>query len=193
LLKLSLEKWVQLQVGDNGYTHATGNALASYFDNVQVGPKFHLADQDGILPSIAFSAEIGIPTLAGQTGYTRAYDAFFLGYVTKDFGPIHADFNVGLNAYGLDGGEKNQEFVALALSMNLPPPFGIMAEAYDFSDALPFTPHDAGFLFAMTVSPKPWLMFDFGGDAGFVPSTRTYATFVGLTVIPAVFSLGRKR
>jgi hypothetical protein len=193
LLKLSLEKWVQLQLGDNGYTHDTGSTRASYFDNVQVGPKFHLADQDGLLPSIAFSAEIGIPTLAGQTGYTRAYDAFFLGYATKDFGPIHADLNVGFNAYGLDGGEKNQEFVALALSMSLPPPFGIMAEGYDFTPAGALSPHDAGFLFAMTASPKPWLMFDFGGDAGFVPSTRTYATFVGLTVIPAVFSLGRKR
>ena len=47
LMKLSLEKWVQLQLGDNGYTHGTGNARTSYFDNVQDGPKFHLADQDG--------------------------------------------------------------------------------------------------------------------------------------------------
>jgi hypothetical protein len=193
LLKLSLEKWVQLQLGDNGYTHGTGNARATYFDNLQAGPKFHLADQDGLLPSIAFSAEIGVPTLAGQTGYTRAYDAFFLGYVTKDFGPIHADFNVGFNVYGFDQSPSNQEFVALALSMNLPPPFGIMAEGYDFTPAGTFAAHDAGFLFAMTVSPKSWLMFDFGGDTGLVPSTRTYATFVGLTVIPAVFSLGRKR
>ena len=193
LLKLSLEKWLQLQLGDNGYTHATGNVVASYFDNVIVGPKFHLADQDGMLPSIAFSAEIGIPTLAGQTGYTRAYDAFFLGYVTKDFGPLHADFNVGFNDFGFDSAGKKQEFVALALSMNLPPPFGVMAEAYDFSDAAPLAGHDAGFLFALTVSPKPWLMFDFGGDAGLVPSARTYATFVGLTVIPAVFSRSRKR
>ncbi|MEO7110415.1 MAG: transporter, partial [Polyangiaceae bacterium] len=193
LLKLSLEKWVQLQLGDNGYTHGTGNARASYFDNLQAGPKFHLADQDGILPSIAFSAEIGVPTLAGQTGYTRAYDAFLLGYATKDFGPIHADFNVGFNVYGFDGSPKNQEFVALALSMNLPPPFGIMAEGYDFTPAGALSPHDAGFLFAMTVSPKPWLMFDLGGDAGLVPSTRTYATFVGLTVIPAVINRRHKR
>ncbi len=193
LLKLSLEKWVQLQLGDNGYTHATGTARASYFDNLQAGPKFHLADQDGILPSISFSAELGVPNFAGQTGYARAYDAFFLGYVTKDFGPLHADFNVGFNVYGIDQSSKNQEFVALALSMNLPPPFGIMAEGYDFTPAGTYALHDAGFLFALTASPEPWLMFDVGGDAGLVPSTRTYATFVGLTVIPAVINRRRKR
>ena len=200
LLKLTLEKWVQLQLGDNGYTSVTGSARASYVDNVVGGLKFHLADQDGLAPSVAFSAEFGAPTLAGQTGYVRAYDAFITGYVTKDFGPLHADFNVGFNAFGLGSFQnqpdksqtKNQEWVALALSMNLPPPFGIMAEAYDFSDAGVLAPHDAGFLFAMTVSPASWLMFDFGGDAGLVPSTRTYATFVGLTIIPTV-SHRRKR
>jgi len=193
LLKLTLEKWVQVQLGDNGYTHATGNAVASYFDNVVGGLKFHLADQDGILPSVAFSAELGVPTFAGQTGYVRAVDAFFTGYVTKDFGPLHADLNVGFNTYGIDGGPKNQEFVALAFSMSLPPPFGIMAEGYDFSDAGALSPHDAGFLFAMTASPEPWLMFDVGGDAGLVPSTRAYATFIGVTMIPAVFSHRHKR
>jgi hypothetical protein len=183
LAKLTLAKWVQLQIGSNGYTTAHDGPTARYFDNLSAGVKLHLVDQSSVVPSLSLSAAISVPTVDG-VGYARADDAIALAYVTKDFGPIHADLNVGVTAFRIDGAPIAQEMVALALSANLPAPFAVMAESYYYSDAAPLAARDAGFLFALTHSPKPWLVFDFGGDVGYFPSTRAYSAFVGMTIVP---------
>ncbi len=185
LAKLTTAEWFQLQVGSNGYSIAQGDVPAQFLDDVEIGGKFHFVDQSSALPSLSFSATASIPTFPGQ-GYLRTYDALFTAYITKDVGPVHADLNVGENAWRLEDAPRPQEFIALALSMNLPPPFGIMAESYYFTDAFPVATRDGGFLFAINHSPKPWLMFDFGGDLGMFPSTRAYGVFVGMSVIPVL-------
>ena len=185
LAKLTLEPWVQLQVGSNGVTEATGVVPERYFDDAVVGPKFHLVDQGEWAPSISVSGELSIPTLNGR-GYVRTYDALFTAYVTKDMGPVHADFNVAWNLWRLEGAPLSQALVALALTANIPPPFGVMGEAYYFSDAAPVAPRDGGFLFAFTHSPRSWLVFDMGADIGWFPSSRAYSLFVGMSIIPVV-------
>jgi hypothetical protein len=185
LAKLTLEGWVQLQVGSNGLTLATGFAPQNYFDDVIVGPKFHLFDQTDWLPSISFSVEVSVPTFPGQ-GYLRTYDTFVTTYVTKDLGPVHADFNAGGNLWRVGGSPLPQALLALALSANLPPPFGVMGEVYYFSNAPPVAPRDGGLLFAFTHSPRSWLVFDLGADVGWFPSSRAYSVFVGASIIPVV-------
>jgi hypothetical protein len=185
LAKLTAADWFQLQVGSNGYSLARGDVPAQFLDDAQIGGKFHVMDQGEFRPSLSLSATASIPTFHGQ-GYLRTYDALFTAYSTKDFGPVHADLNVGENVWRVEGDPRPQEFVALALSMNLPPPFGVMAEGYYFTDAAPIILRDGGFLFAVNHSPKPWLMFDFGGDVGMFPSTRAYSLFVGMSVVPVL-------
>jgi hypothetical protein len=104
-------------------------------------------------PKPALSATASIPTFRGE-GYLRTYDALFIAYVTKDFGPLHADLNLGENVWRLEGDPRPQHWVALALSMNLPPPFGVMAEGYYFTNASPVATRDGGFLFAIDHSPE---------------------------------------
>jgi hypothetical protein len=188
LFKLSLARWVQVQLGSNGFTAGQDPGVASYLDNLIVVGKLHLddADPNGLAPSVAASAALSVPTFHDQEGYTSAYDAFFVAYVSKDIGPVHADANVGLESWNLDTKVTSQEYATLALSMSLPAPYGIMAEAYYFSDEAPVVSHDGGFLFAVSHSPRPWLTFDAGGDIGFFPSTRAFSTFVGMTIAPAV-------
>jgi hypothetical protein len=190
LLKLTLARWVQLQVGSNGFSAATGALPEDYLDDAVVGLKFHLLDQTpnlgGLTPSISLSGEASIPTIRGE-GYLRTYDAFFILYVTKDFGPVHADFNLGWNLWRIEDAPLSQGLAALALSVNLPPPFGLMAEAYYFTNAAPVAPRDGGVLFALSHSPRSWLVFDAGGDVGWFPSTRAYSVFIGASFIPAVF------
>jgi hypothetical protein len=185
LAKLTLAEWAQLQVGSNGYSYAKGDVPAQYLDDITIGLKSHLLNQTALAPSLSLSATASIPTVRGE-GYIRTYDALFTAYVTKDFGPLHADLNLGASAWRLDGDPRPQEWVALALSMNLPAPFGIMAEAYYFTDAAPIATQDGGFLFAISQSPKPWLMFDFGGDVGYFPSTRAFSLFCGLSIVPVL-------
>jgi hypothetical protein len=185
LVKLTLADWVQVQAGSNGFTGARGAVPESFFDDAQLVAKFHLVDQSAWIPSISLSGEVGIPTVRAQ-GYVRTYDASFIAYITKDFGPLHADFNLAWNLWRLDAAPLSQGLAALALSVNLPAPFGLMAEAYYFSDAAPVAPRDGGFLFAISHSPRPWLIFDAGGDVGFFPNTRAYSVFIGASFIPAV-------
>jgi hypothetical protein len=184
LAKLTMAEWFQLQVGSNGYTVSNGNVPAQYFDDAEIGGKVHLLDQSEFRPSLSFSATASVPTFQ-EDGYLRTYDALFTAYVTKDFGPLHADLNFGENVWRVQD-PRPQEFVALALSMNLPPPFGVMAESYYFTNAAPIALRDGGFLFAINHSPRPWLMFDFGGDVGMFPSTRAYSVFVGMSVVPVL-------
>ena len=186
LFKLTLATGVQLQLGGNGYTVAQGEAPARFLDDVVVGLKLHLADQTRVRPALALSATLSLPTFPGQEGYLRTEDAFFIGYASKDLGPIHADLNLGTNLWRLEEHPLPQGFAALALSADLVAPFGVMAEGYLFSAAAPVAPRDGGFLFAFTHAPRRWLMFDLGGDVGFFPATRAYSVFLGLTVIPAV-------
>ncbi len=186
LLKLTAAPWLQVQVGSNGYTVAEGDAPARFLDNVVLGLKLHLADQHEARPSFAISGSVSLPTWTGQDGYTRTYDAFFVGYASKDLGPIHADLNLGANLWRLDDHPLPQGFGALALSTDLVAPFGVEAEASLFSSAAPVAERDGGVLVALTHTPRKWLVFDLGGAAGFFPATRAYSVFVGMTVVPAV-------
>jgi hypothetical protein len=186
LIKLTMAPWAQIQIGSNGYTAIEGDAPARYFDNVTLTFKAHLLDQGKAAPAIALSGGASLPTAAGQEGYVRAYDAFFTGYVTKDLGPVHADLNLGLNLWRLSDHPLPQGWVALAFSADLKAPFGVMAEGYAFSDAAPLNARDGGFLFALTLTPRSWLVFDLGGNVGFFPAERAYSVFAGLTVIPVV-------
>jgi hypothetical protein len=183
LAKLSLTTFAQLQIGSNGYTTQFDGDPARYFDDVSAGLKLHLVDQGAAIPSLSVSGAVGVPILQSQQGYRPTDDAFFLAYATKDFGPLHADLNLGVNALGIDSSARGQEWVALALSLPLPAPFGVMVESYYYTDAGPFAGRDGGCLFALSASPRPWLVFDFGGDIGYFTG-RAWSSFVGMTIVP---------
>ena len=186
LAKLTVAPELQLQVGTNGFTTTVGSPDQRYLDDLLFSPKLHFLEQTTYLPSLSASAELSVPTLRAA-GYLRTYDVLFTGYVTKDLGPVHVDLNAGANLWRIEDRPLPQGFAALALSTSLVGPFGIMAEGYVFSDAQPVSRHDGGFLFALSHSPKPWLVFDVGGDVGFFPSTHSFATFFGMTIVPVLF------
>ncbi len=178
LMKLTLAEWAQLQVGSNGPTF---QGSASYFDDVTAGLKVRVHHQTAYVPALSLSAAISVPTAAAM-GYTRTYDALFTSYITKDVGWLHADWNVGLNVWRIEGMPLRQAWTALALSVALGKGFGAMVEGYVFSDASPIAPHDAGILSALSYQPRKWLVLDAGPDLG-LESTRVVSAFVGVTFI----------
>jgi hypothetical protein len=180
LLKLTLSKLLQLQVGGNGVTWVEP-ARSLYFDNLELGLKIHLFDQTKYGPSMAVTGLVGVPIQFGL-------EAFVTLHVSKDVGPIHADLNAGAAELAIDTAPVSQGFFAFALSTSIPKtPFGLALEVYDFTDSPPLAPHDGGFRFVVTSSPRPWLVFDAGGDAGFFPSVRSFSVFFGVTIVPVVF------
>lgn len=189
LLKLTLAEWVQAQVGGNGHVVTSGDVARSlrYLDDISVGPKFHFVDQAGWWPSLAASASLNIPSWDRQTDFPFAYDASFWGYASKDLAFVHFDLNGGLNVWEFDLRPSYQKFVTLASSMPIAGDFGAMLEGYYFTNAGAIAPRDGGTLMAVSYAPRPWLMFDAGFDIGWFPSTRSFSTFAGLTVIPYDF------
>lgn len=186
LLKLGVAPWLEADVGSNGYTLVLTQPHGDYLDNLVFGPKFHLTDQQSIVPSLSVSAEVGVPTLA-DSGYTRNDDLFFVAYASKDLGPLHVDWNVGLTVWRLNDDLTAQLYTSLVLSTALPVNLGVEAEGYIFSDAGSAASRDGGFRAALTFTPRPWIVLDAGGDAGMYPSTRSYTVFGGVTVVPVAF------
>lgn len=182
LVKLTLARFVQLQLGTNGGIFASGPVPASYLDDIVAGFKWHLHDQDRRFPSLSFSTEVSLPTPA-QPKILQTYDVLLTAYVTKDFGRLHADLNLGLNLWRADQPLLLQAWIALALSTELPRHFTIMAEGYAFTDAAPIAPRDTGLLVAVAFTPRSYVTFDVGGDVG-LGATRQLSAFVGMTVIP---------
>ena len=181
LVKVTLAEWIQLQIGSNGPTVVSASSGEHFLDDVTIGTKLHVLDQRRLAPSVSLSATISIPTFEAN-GYLRTWDALFTIYATKDIGWLHADLNLGANAWRIEGAPLAQGWAALALSVPVHADVGAMLEGYAFSDAAPVSPRDAGILAAASWAPRPWLVFDAGPDVGLVHATRVVSAFVGVTV-----------
>jgi hypothetical protein len=188
LLKLTVIRWLQVQVGTNGYVFTSGDVSRSlqYVDDVSVGVKARFVEQTDVRPSLAVSAALSIPTPYRNDTFPFAYDASFWAYASKDFGPLHLDLNGGINLWQFDISQRSvQPFISLAATLELPRQFGAMAEGYWFDDGGPIALRDAGLLLAASYAPSRRVLFDAGIDWSFVPTTRMYTLFVGVTFIAA--------
>ena len=182
LLKLSIATWVQLQVSSNGYTVTNSPPLSHYFDDVAVGAKLHAIDQYNYFPSLSFSVLLNLPT-PPQRGYARGYDGLLTAYITEKFGRFEVDLNVGVNIWRTALSIVVQPWAAFAMSYGLPRSFVVMVETYYFADAQPVVGRDGGTLFALSYTPRSWIVFDTGVDAGWFSSERSVSAFVGATLI----------
>ena len=189
LVKLSLSRWFQLQVGTSGRNFPTGDVEtpASYVDGVSPGLKAHFLDQTSTVPALAASLAFRVPSWDRPAGVPFALDTTLWGYASKDVAFLHFDLNAALSALQIGRGVAWQPLLALAVSVPLGTHFGAMVEGYTFGAAGNVAPRDGGALAALTFAPRPWLMFDAGVDTSFFPSTREYSLFLGLTAIPWIF------
>jgi hypothetical protein len=89
LLKLTILRWLQVQLGTNGYVFTSGDVSRTlgYVDDVSIGLKLHFLDQTDVAPSLAASAAVNIPTPYRNDTFPFAYDASFWIYASKDYVP----------------------------------------------------------------------------------------------------------
>ncbi len=186
LAKFTLATWLQLQAAGNGFLSQQGSSAGPSADDIALGAKIHLVDQGAALPSLSVSAAFGIPASQDTGAVKRTYDAFFTGYATRDFGPVHADFNAGINLWHADAESLAQHWLALALSAAVSAEWTVMAETYYFTSANSFAAEDGGVLAAVSYAPHPWIVWDVGADLGYFPASRRSSVFAGVTWIPGV-------
>jgi hypothetical protein len=190
LLKLTLVRWLQAQVGSNGYLFTTGDIARTlrYYDDFTFAFKTHFADQTHTFPSLAASLGVSVPSFDPPRDFPFAYDASLWFYASKDIGPLHFDLNGGLNVWEFDLPRRQaQVFGALASGLALPKGFGVMVEPYAFTDAKPIAPVDVGLLLGASYAPSPRVLIDAGIDLSAEPQTRLFTLFAGVTFIPARF------
>ena len=179
LVKLPLARWVEVQVGGNGYTVAPG---ARYFDNVTAGAKLHFVDQEGQRPSLALTVTASVPTVA-QRGYTRSYDLFAVAHASKDYGKLHLDWNVGFALLQLERPVVTQRFTAIAATYALTGRLSATLEPHYFSDADPAAPRDVGAIVAIGYAIRPWLVLDGAVDVVFADQ-GSVAGLAGISIAP---------
>ena len=196
LLKLTLTRWLQAQVGGSGYVFTQGQVAKSlrYYDDVSFGFKTHVVDQTSVIPSVSASAALSVPSFQPPVEFPHAYDLGFWVYASKDIGKVHLDLNGGANLWQFDHPDRSvQPFAALASSFSIVGPVGAMAETYVFASAGRIAPKDAGLLTALSYAPGPRVLFDAGVDTSFVQSTRLFTLFVGVTFVPVRLWGGENR
>lgn len=179
LVKLPVAHWLELQVGDNGFTFAPN---VRYFDDVIAGIKLHLADQTAQLPSVAFTAAVSIPTPA-QEGYAPTTSAFFTAHASKDYAKLHVDANAGLYVWQIDQQPAYQAFVVAAATYAVTSKLGIALEPHYFAYAEPVAPRDFGVLGAAEYAARPWLVVDVAVERTFL-DPGSFTALAGISLAP---------
>jgi hypothetical protein len=191
LVKWSLARWLQVQVGASGGLLDSDAGTSRYVDSLTVVAKLHLLDQDERTPSLSLTTTVGFPVAHGAISSSSTDDAIFTLYASKDVRWLHIDINAGVYVHALDATPLAHGFAALAFSATIPhTPLTPTIEGYAFGDAGPYAPADAGIRLAMYWQARSWMVIDLGGDAGLIPSTRSFSLFAGLTIIPVVLWRG---
>jgi hypothetical protein len=179
LVKLPVTTWLELQVGDVGYTIAPGG---SYFDNILIGAKLHLLDQGSVRPSLAITVTASAPGPA-EAGYAHLTDGLATAHASKDLGRLHLDANVGVVAWSLNENPKVQPWGAVAATYAVTPRIGVAVEPHAFASAGPYATTDVGGLAAVEVTARPWLIID--GAFYFTATAPTAVEgLVGLSIAP---------
>ncbi len=189
LLKLGLTEDFELRLGWNGWqsnTDVDGHSEHGPSDP-NLGFTWRFARQDAIGTDLAVSYAHKFPRASVEKGIgSGAADDTLVFLASKDFGKLHADFNLLETWVGqVDGPRIRQPGAALAFTHPLSGPWGIGAEVYAIgaSDAGPRT---VATLWNLSYQVSSRLVLDAGFDHGLNREAPRWNYFVGLT-----YGLGR--
>lgn len=181
LAKLSLTDWAQIQVGSAGPTWSDGQLV---MDVAVFAAKVRLMPQGAWAPSVSLSLGGAFGVTPGSQSYQPIEGVQAALYASRDIGRFHVDVNVGYNGFTVSGSPVTHAYwAAVSTSVAWSSVFGTFHELYYFSPQVVGGGRDAGFLFGVTLSPSPSVMFDIGGDIALVQSTRTANAFFGVTFV----------
>jgi hypothetical protein len=186
LVKLPVTSWLELQLGDAGYTFVSGT---SYLDNITIGAKLHILDQTAARPSFAITATASAPGPV-QAGYAHLTDALVTAQASKDLGRLHLDADVGVIALSLEENPKIQPWAAVAATYAVTHQVGIVVEPHAFASASPIAPQDYGAIAAVEVAVKSWLIVDGAIDVT-LSTPQAIAALVGVSIAPVRLWGGR--
>lgn len=191
LLKLGITEDFELRIGWNGIARNTdpGGASQSGPSDPNIGFTWRFLRQDAAGADLALSYAHKFPRASVEKGIgSGVADDTLVLLASRDFGKLHADFNVLETWVGQpDGPRIKQPGAALALTHPLSGAWGIGAEVYAIgaSDAGPRT---LATLWNLSYQVSPRLVLDAGFDRGLNKEAARWNYYLGLT-----YGLGRFR
>ena len=184
LLKLGITEDFELRIGWNGIARNTDSegAAQSGPTDPNFGFTWRFLRQDKIGADLAISSAHKFPRASVDKGIgSGEADDSLVFLASKDFGKLHADFNVLETWVGQSGGPRiRQPGAALALAHPLSGAWGIGAEIYAIgaSDAGPRT---VATLWNLSYQVSPRLVLDAGFDRGLNKEAARWNYYLGLT------------
>lgn len=189
LLKLGLTGDFELRLGWNGILRNTtpqGDSQSGPSDP-NLGFTWRLLRQDSLGADVALSYAHKFPRASVEKGLgSGAADDALVLLVSKDFGKLHADFNLLQTWVGQVGGPRiRQPAAALAFTLPLSGPWGLGAELYTIG-ASAAGPRTLATLWNVSYQVSPRLVLDAGFDRGLNNEAARWNYYCGFT-----FGLGR--
>jgi Putative MetA-pathway of phenol degradation len=192
LLKFGAVKNLELRFANNPIERDA--AIAGTGDS-GAGFKYKLFAQSKKLPTFSVLYTATIPTAPATRGAGAVGHSVQLLF-SKDYGQHHFDFNEGTQFVGRPGasGFDRNYFTSLSYSYPLTKKWGVTGEAAGFSRTNATTPATMVALEALTYSPSPRLVFDFGGYFAVYGNLPRFTFAAGLTYAVAdLYHLHRAR
>ena len=184
LLKLGITADFELRIGWNGIARNTdplGESQSGPSDP-NLGFTWRFLRQDAVGADLAFSYAHKFPRASIEKGIgSGAADDTLVFLASKDFGKLHADFNLLETWVGqVDGPRIKQPGAALALSHPISGAWGLGAEIYAIgaSDAGPRT---LATLWNLSYQVSSRLVLDAGFDRGLNKEAARWNYYLGLT------------
>lgn len=184
LLKLGMSDDFELRFQWNGWqknTDATGASQTGPTDP-GFGFTWRLFKQDAVGADLALSYDHQVPMASVEKGIgTGRVSDTLVALASKDFGKLHADFNLIDSWVGLpQGGRAQQPAAALALTHPIAGPWSFGGELYAIGGGAA-GPSDVATLWNLAYQVSPRLVLDAGFDHGLTGSSPRWNYFVGLT------------
>ncbi|HJU83807.1 MAG TPA: hypothetical protein VJ600_06330 [Holophagaceae bacterium] len=184
LLKLGLTEDFELRLGWNGWERdedPSGAAVTGPTDP-NFGFTWRLLRQEPFGADVALTYAHKLPRASVLKGIGSGAPDDTLGVLaSKDFGPLHADFNVLETWVGQPGaGRLRQPAAALALTHPLAGPWSMGAEVYAIGGGAA-GPRTVSTLWNLAYQVSPRLVLDAGFDRGLNQDAPRWNCFAGLT------------
>ncbi len=166
-----------LSQADDSGTHST-------FGDNWLGPQVRVYRQTKLVPTVAFSYAVKIPSASTDDGLgTGRVDHAFGILVSKDIAHVHFDFNsthYWIGRAGISGFDQNDQ-LNLAFSRTIHGGLGFTGEFYGDTELNQSAPAFASSLWALTYTITPRLVIDGGFEGGLTSGGPHRHIFAGLT------------
>lgn len=185
LLKFGLFCDVELRWTTTSFiSQTTGTVTQRGFGDNWLGPQIRIYKQTKLIPSLAFSYAVKIPSANSENGLgTGRMDHAVTFLASKDIAHIHFDFNATqfwIGRQDAHGFDRNNQ-LNLAFSFPMHGPLQFTGEFYGDTELNRASPGFASSLGALTYTVTPRLVIDSGFEAGLTSGGPRRHVFAGLT------------